>query len=181
MRLFDYVNQGGAIMYILVLLNIIGMSLLLWRVFIIFGFRNNLTAQASAIGEGFSGKSNANNQDVMINLIKDEVSSEIHKLEFGLNTIKIIASISPLLGLLGTVIGILSAFQVIAEKGLSDPSLFAGGISMALITTVGGLIVAIPHFIGHNYLVGLLDDVEIRLEKMVISKIFMGVNGAKKE
>ena len=82
------------------------------------------------------------------------------KLENGLNTIKIIAAISPLLGLLGTVIGVLMSFSQMAKGGMGDPSSFANGISLALITTVGGLIVAIPHYIGHNYLLGNLDELE---------------------
>lgn len=89
----------------------------------------------------------------------------------GLNTVKIIAIISPLLGLLGTVIGILMAFTTISEQGLSDPSAFAGGISVALITTVGGLIVAIPHNIGYNYLIQLVDSIEITLELDILPAI----------
>ena len=96
----------------------------------------------------------------------------VHRMESGLNTIKIIASIAPLLGLLGTVIGILSAFRVIADAGLSNPSLFAGGIAMALLTTVGGLIVAIPHFVGYNYLVSALDNYEIELEKRLVRDLY---------
>jgi biopolymer transport protein ExbB len=107
-----------------------------------------------------------------VQILKDEVQNKVHNLESGLTTIKIIASVAPLLGLLGTVIGILSAFQVISEQGLANPSMFAGGISMALLTTVGGLIVAIPHFVGYNYLTGLLDDLEIRLEKNAIREVF---------
>ena len=107
-----------------------------------------------------------------LNILKDEVQITVHRLESGLNTIKIIASIAPLLGLLGTVIGILSAFRVISDSGLSNPSLFAGGIAMALLTTVAGLIVAIPHFVGYNYLVGALDDFEIHLEKQVVKEVY---------
>lgn len=173
MRLFDYVNQGGTIMYILVLLNIIGMTLLLWRLVTILKFKKLLGSHIDTMAGSFS-KFNKQDHSVVVNLVKDEVNMNVHKLEYGLNTIKIIASISPLLGLLGTVIGILSAFQVIAQKGLNDPSLFAGGISLALITTVGGLIVAIPHFIGYNYLVGVLDDIEMKFEKSVLAKLFSG-------
>jgi biopolymer transport protein ExbB len=172
MRLFEYVNQGGFIMYILVLLNIIGITLLCWRVFTILGFKKSLDQHITNLKNRF--ESNKQDHQVVVNLVKDEVASQVHDLEFGLNTIKIIASISPLLGLLGTVVGILSAFQVIAEKGLNDPTLFAGGISLALITTVGGLIVAIPHFIGYNYLTGLLDDLELRYEKTVIAQLYAG-------
>ena len=58
-----------------------------------------------------------------------------------------------------------------ASTGLSNPSDFAGGISMALLTTVAGMIVAIPHFIGHSYLIDLVDRFESTVEKEVISKV----------
>ena len=92
-------------------------------------------------------------------------------LEFGLNTVKIIASIAPLLGLLGTVIGVLDSFDSITKSGLGDPSIFSSGISVALITTIAGLIVAIPHYIGYNYIVGILDDIELKIQKEVLKKI----------
>lgn len=172
MRLFDYINQGGPIMYILLILNIIGFTILFWKVYSILGARKNSQDLKSSIKARFEEYGNENDSSVSINILKDEVQSSVHNLESGLNTVKIIASIAPLLGLLGTVLGILSAFNVISEQGLSDPSMFAGGIAMALITTVGGLIVAIPHFVGYNYLVGVLDDLEIELEKSVVKDIF---------
>jgi biopolymer transport protein ExbB len=91
----------------------------------------------------------------------------VHELEVGMTTIKVIATTAPLLGLLGTVIGIYEAFQVISSTGLQDPGKFAAGISYALITTIVGLIVAIPHYIAHNYLSGELDALEITVEKHI--------------
>ncbi len=172
MRLFEYVNQGGTIMYLLVLLNIVGISLLMWRLFVIIEFRKNKGVLATKIIEAFKSSGASSENGNALGILKDNIAGHVHKLEFGLNTIKIIASISPLLGLLGTVLGILSAFRVIASEGLNNPSLFAGGISMALVTTVGGLIVAIPHYVGYNYLVGILDDLEMDLEESVIPQIF---------
>ena len=171
MRLFDYINQGGPIMYILLVLNILGFTILFWKIYSIFSAKKNTELLKSTIKDRYLEYGN-NDSSVSINILKDEVQSSVHELEAGLNTVKIIASIAPLLGLLGTVLGILSAFKVISEQGLSDPSMFAGGIAMALITTVGGLIVAIPHFVGYNYLVGVLDDLEIELEKSVVKDIF---------
>ena len=86
-------------------------------------------------------------------------------MEFGLNTVRVIASVAPLLGLLGTVIGITKAFEMISRVGLDDPTLFAEGISLALITTVGGLIVAIPHYIGYNFLIGMIDRMDGNWDK----------------
>lgn len=172
MRLFEYINQGGPIMYLLLLINIFGFAILLWKIVTILGAKKNIDAIAEEIKIRFKDFSNIQDSSIAVNILKDEVQDSVHKLETGLNSIKIIASIAPLLGLLGTVIGILSAFKVISEQGLSDPSLFAGGIAMALITTVGGLIVAIPHFVGYNYLVGVLDDLEINLEKKTVKEIY---------
>ncbi|MCT4642037.1 MAG: MotA/TolQ/ExbB proton channel family protein [Bacteriovoracaceae bacterium] len=162
MRIIDYIDQGGAIMYILLIFNIIGFAILGWKVLAIISFKKESNNLLIKIKENFS---DITDKQTKLSLVKDEISASVHSLEGGLNTVKIIASVSPLLGLLGTVVGILSAFQVIADKGLSDPSLFAGGIAMALVTTVGGLVVAIPHFIGYNYLVSSLDDIEMKLEK----------------
>ena len=89
------------------------------------------------------------------------------ELEVGMTSIKVVATTAPLLGLLGTVLGIYEAFQVISARGLNDPGQFAEGISYALITTIVGLIVAIPHYIAHNYLSGELDSLEIQMEKSI--------------
>ncbi len=174
MRLFEYINQGGFIMYILLFANIIGFTILFWKIFTILGAKKDVDSLASEVMGKFNSITKITDSSIAVNLLKDEVQSRIHIFEKGLNTVKIIASIAPLLGLLGTVLGILSAFKVISEQGMSNPSLFAGGIAMALITTVGGLIVAIPHYIGYNYLVGVLDDLEINLEQKVIKDTFAG-------
>lgn len=172
MRLFDYIVQGGPVMYLLLILNIVGFSLLMWKVFVIIGAKNNSDSTLTALKEKLKDIINIQDSNIALNMLKDEVQLTVHGLEKGLNTIKIIASIAPLLGLLGTVMGILSAFRVISTDGLSNPSLFAGGIAMALITTVGGLIVAIPHFVGYNYLVSALDDYEIEMEKNLVKEIY---------
>jgi biopolymer transport protein ExbB len=102
-----------------------------------------------------------------MDLVKDSIAQRVHELEFGMTSIKVIATTAPLMGLLGTVIGIYEAFQVISATGLDDPGKFASGISYALITTIVGLIVAIPHFIAHNYLSGELDAMEVLMEKRI--------------
>ena len=91
---------------------------------------------------------------------KTIIDEKMVSLESGLSTIRIIAAISPLLGLLGTVVGILDSFETISKTGLGDPSSFASGISLALVTTVMGLVIAIPHYIGYNYLVRNIDSLE---------------------
>ena len=73
--------------------------------------------------------------------------------------------------LLGTVLGVLFTFRVISVEGMTGPDSFAEGISLALITTIGGMGVSIPHFIGHSFLVRILDKIEARLEKNVLEGI----------
>ncbi len=171
MNLFEYIQQGGTIMYILVLLNIIGFAMMITKFWLFTKEQKNTLNLAAEIGGRLKSENQSKDSQTMIELAKQEIAVYISQVEKGLNTVRIIAGISPLLGLLGTVIGVLLAFQVMASQGLNDPSFFAKGISMALITTVGGMIVAIPHFVGHNYLMGMLDGLEAKLEKEVLSKI----------
>ena len=88
-----------------------------------------------------------------------------HDLERFLNTLGIIAEVSPLMGLLGTVFGMIEIFSALMKHGAGDPSSLAGGISVALITTAAGLTVAIPSLIFHRYFVRLVDDYVIAMEE----------------
>lgn len=174
MRIMDYIVEGGPIMYILVLLNIIGITMIIWKVFSLISLKSKISASGDIILKKYQDKISKNSvpDAVKHELLKDEIGYHLSPVETGLSTIKIIASIAPLLGLLGTVTGILTAFSVISKSGLDDPSLFAGGISSALITTVGGLIVAIPHLVGYNYLVSGLDQIEDGLEEYTAQRAF---------
>lgn len=165
MRLIDFINAGGSITWILVALNVLGLSLILWRLFIFRDFKKNIVAETKKVASDMSVQFQTKSLLTHLELVKDAIFQRVHELEFGMNTIKVIATTAPLLGLLGTVIGIYEAFQVISSKGLNDPGQFAEGISYALITTIVGLIVAIPHYIAHNYLSGQLDTLEIQMEK----------------
>ncbi|HAO99318.1 MAG TPA: hypothetical protein DCQ83_04675 [Fibrobacteres bacterium] len=83
---------------------------------------------------------------------------EVPRLERHLTTLSVLAAAAPLLGLLGTVSGLIAMFQIITEHGVNDPKLLAGGIGEALIATETGLLIAIPTLIGHNYLANRVDD-----------------------
>lgn len=166
--LLTYIDRGGIIVYILIFLNIIGFTIMFWKLVVIALFKNkreNLVSEIITFAK-------ENSQEFKKDSIENFINRKIRKLEFGLNTVKIIASIAPLLGLLGTVIGVLDSFDSITKSGLGDPSIFSSGISVALITTIAGLIVAIPHYIGYNYIVGILDDIELRIQKEVLKKIW---------
>lgn len=171
MRLFDYIEQGGPIMYLLVVVNIIGWAIMLSKLYFLSLEIKTSKATSEKLKSDITGLSVTKDPSSLIELTKQVVSNHIVKAENGLNTIKIIATISPLLGLLGTVLGVLTAFHVMSQTGLNNPANFAQGISMALITTVGGMIVAIPHYVGHNYLMGMIDKLESSLEKETLSKV----------
>ncbi len=167
MRLLDFINAGGSITWILVGMNILGISIILWRIFVMRDFKKKLDAEAKIVANDISSQFKTKTLLSHLELVKDAISRRVHELELGMTSIKVIATTAPLLGLLGTVIGIYEAFQVISATGLDDPGKFAAGISYALITTIVGLIVAIPHYIAHNYLSGELDSLELQLEKHI--------------
>ncbi len=104
-------------------------------------------------------------RDVMKDSIQDTGRHVVHELERYLNTLGTIAAISPLLGLLGTVIGMVRVFTAITEEGVGNPAVLAGGISEALITTAAGLCVAIPSLMGYRYLRGRVDELVVDMEK----------------
>ena len=167
MRLLDFINAGGSITWILVGMNILGISIIFWRIFVMRDFKKKLDAEAKIVANDISSQFKTKTLLSHLELVKDAISRRVHELELGMTSIKVIATTAPLLGLLGTVIGIYEAFQVISATGLDDPGKFAAGISYALITTIVGLIVAIPHYIAHNYLSGELDSLELQLEKHI--------------
>jgi biopolymer transport protein ExbB len=108
-------------------------------------------------------------REIMMERVQDTGRHVVHELERFLNTLGTIASISPLLGLLGTVTGIIRAFNAVMLGGMGDPRLLAGGISEALITTAGGLAVAIPSFIAFRYLRGKVERIVIDMEKIAVT------------
>ncbi|NND90944.1 MAG: MotA/TolQ/ExbB proton channel family protein [Granulosicoccus sp.] len=96
----------------------------------------------------------------------EEVGGHVaHELERYLNALGTIAAVTPLLGLLGTVIGMISVFTNITTVGVGNPAQLAGGISQALITTAGGLMVAIPALMFYRYFRGRVDALVVDMEK----------------
>jgi biopolymer transport protein ExbB len=105
---------------------------------------------------------------VMMERLQDEGRHVAHDLDRFLNTLGTIAGVAPLMGLLGTVMGIIKAFNAIYSGGLGDPRLLSGGISEALITTAAGLCVAIPSYIAYRYLRGRVDGLVVQMERDVV-------------
>ena len=95
----------------------------------------------------------------------------IHRLEKYLNALGTIAAITPLLGLLGTVIGMIRVFSEIMLQGTGNAGVLAGGISEALITTASGLSVAIPALMMHRYYVRRIDTIVVELEQETIKLV----------
>jgi biopolymer transport protein ExbB len=127
----------------------------------------------SALGEILAvGLTNRHrNREIMKERIEDTGRHVVHDLERYLNSLGTIAAITPLLGLLGTVVGMVNVFEAITSQGVGNPAVLAGGISEALITTAAGLIVAIPSLIGYRYLRGRVQTLVIRMEKEAITLV----------
>lgn len=96
--------------------------------------------------------------------VKEVLLHEVPRLERHLTTLSVLAAAAPLLGLLGTVSGLIAMFQVITQHGVNDPKLLAGGIGEALIATETGLLIAIPTLLGHNFLANRVDRLVTDME-----------------
>jgi biopolymer transport protein ExbB len=108
---------------------------------------------------------------IMKEAVEDTGRHVVHELERYLNTLGSIAAVSPLLGLLGTVTGMIRTFSALTTSGSGDPASLAGGISEALITTAAGLMVAIPALIAYRYLRGRVDGLVVQMEKEAIAMV----------
>jgi biopolymer transport protein ExbB len=121
-----------------------------------------------------SGLANSRHgRDIMKECIEETGRQVAHDLERFLNTLGTIATISPLLGLLGTVFGMIDIFSSLMQHGSGDPSVLAGGISVALITTAAGLTVGIPSLIFHRYFERLVDEYVVEMEAEALKLIDM--------
>ena len=116
-------------------------------------------------------------RDIMMERLEDTGRHVTHELERFLNTLGTIASISPLLGLLGTVTGIIRAFNAISLEGTGDPRILSGGIGEALIATAAGLCVAIPSLFAYRILRGKVNRIVIQMEKEAM-KLIDAMEGA---
>ena len=110
-------------------------------------------------------------RDLIKEAVEDTGRHVVHELERFLNTLGTIAGIAPLLGLLGTVIGMIKVFSAIMLHGVGNANELAGGISEALITTAAGLTVAIPSYFFYRYFRGMVAEYVISMEEQAISLI----------
>ena len=123
--------------------------------------------ETSALGQILAAGLSRQTQQAF--LIKDAIEEAgghvVHELERYLNAHGTIAATTPLLGLLGTVIGMIKVFSAITAVGVGDPQVLAGGISEALITTAAGLSVGIPSLMFHRYFLGKVNELTVAMEQ----------------
>ena len=194
--MLELIKAGGFIMWPLLLCSIISLAIAAERFWSLQSKRvtpKNLVAQvwqwdkvghldakrvqdlriASPLGRVLAaGLVNRRHEREIMKESIEEVGRHVaHELERFLNTLGTIASITPLLGLLGTVIGMIKVFAVITAQGVGDPVVLASGISEALITTAAGLTVAIPSLMFYRFFRGRVDELVISMEQEAIKMV----------
>ncbi len=157
-------EDGGAVGYVIIGLGLFGLLLCLWKIFSLYTtggkmsrqLRSETADKSNPLGRVLAVYSDNPEIDIeTLELKLDEaILRETAPIELGLSFIKVLYVVAPLLGLLGTVVGMIGTFQMITLFGTGDPRMMAGGISTALVTTVLGLVVAIPLTLLHSFLQG---------------------------
>jgi biopolymer transport protein ExbB len=194
--MLEIVKSGGWLMLPIIICSVISAAIILERLWTLQLARvlpKNLTRQVwewvsknqlnhthieslhkgSPLGEILAaGLTNRHrDREIIKESIEDAGRQVVHDLERYLNSLGTVAAITPLLGLLGTVIGMVKVFAAITTHGVGDPTVLAGGISEALITTAAGLSVAIPSLIAYRYLRGRVDALSVRMEKEALTLV----------
>ena len=157
-------EDGGVVAYVIIGLGSFGLLLCLWKSYSLYTtggrmsrqLRSKSADESNPLGRVLAVYSDNPDTDLeTLELKLDEaILRETAPIETGLSFIKVLYVVAPLLGLLGTVVGMITTFQMITLFGTGDPRMMAGGISTALVTTVLGLVVAIPLTLLHNFLQG---------------------------
>lgn len=192
--MLELLKSGGVILWILCLISVVSLGLILERgvcfsknkTFVSDGYIRELKKllneekydeainfsekEKGVIGKVITKflKRYCKNEDFKNSdeLIREIELKELDVLEKNIYLLGIIAYVSPMLGLLGTVTGMIQAFSKIAKVGTGDPTAIASGISQALLTTAGGLIIAIPALIAYNIFNKKIEKIETEIEKI---------------
>ena len=188
--MFEIIRAGGVVMWPIILCSIVGLAIIgerfwslqrqhvapkglvpqVWR-WIQEGKLDKQRLDAlrhnSPLGKVLAAALvNMHKEREMMKLGMEEVANQVvHDLQRYLNTLGTIGEIAPLLGLLGTVTGIIRMFAAVGEVGLGNPMVLSSGLAEALITTAAGLCVAIPAVISHRYFQGVVDELIIEMEE----------------
>ena len=159
--LIERIQQGGTVGYVIIAIGIVGLLIATLRLVYLHLTARRVKRQLAQVdnqeednplGRVLLAAGDCKNQDIetMESLLDEAILRETPALQRGLGLIKLLAAVAPLLGLLGTVTGMIVTFQSISLFGTGDPKLMAGGISQALVTTVMGLVTAIPLLFLHT-------------------------------
>jgi len=194
--MYDFVVKGGVLMIPIALCSIIALAIFLERLWslrrskviprdflieiedlirrekipeAVTRCRRDNSSMANIIVAGI--RNFGKRREIVKESIEEIGRKEAASLERYINVVGTIAAISPLLGLLGTVFGMIKAFNVISIQGVGNPSSLAGGISEALITTAAGLVVAIPTFVLYRYLANKADALIVEMEEHSIRMV----------
>jgi biopolymer transport protein ExbB len=189
--LLDLIQRGGWVMYPILFCSLVALAIILERIWALRRSRviprslvlsvNDLLARRQYNDAAFlcqDGQSSAarlireglkhigQRRELFKDVMEETGRRESNFLASHLELLGVIASISPLLGLLGTVSGMINAFGAVAQAGMGNPGLLAGGIGQALLTTAAGLIIAIPAMLIHRLLVGRVETLTSDLEDL---------------
>ncbi len=194
--MLELVESGGWLMWPIILCSIVALAIVVERawtlrrsrvapshvlaqVYQLYRRRQMDAAAIKALREGSplgrilaAGLANEKRErEVMKEAIEETGRHVVHELERYLNPLGTIAAITPLLGLLGTVVGMIKVFNVITVQGVGNPAVLAGGISEALITTAAGLTVAIPSLMCCRYFRRRIDDLVVTMEQEALKLV----------
>lgn len=179
--MIDYFVKGGFLMYPILLCSIAGLAILLNK---FIQYKKILKEISRPLKEVVNTKPfiiapliSANENGANEKELSVIGTRQVREIEKGLSWLGLISTIAPLLGLTGTVTGMIKAFMVIAGSTSVSPSMLAGGIWEALITTAAGLLVAMPIHIGHHYLEKQADDIAFMLREITMNLYMRNRNG----
>ncbi len=194
-QFFRYMDDGGPVLYLLLIISVCALTLIIakliqfWMLKIradgfiqpaISSWHNGRANEALSILRGqrnpvarvlevaLDGSSGTRKEELLKEEITRVASQQLDNLRTGLRSLSMIANLSPLIGLLGTVLGMINAFQALQAAGNKvDPSILSGGIWVALLTTAAGLIIAIPAAAAHNWMEGVVYRTQRTMEDAV--------------
>lgn len=177
--ILDRVNQGGVVGYIILVLGGLGLLFAAFKMIVLNIYSMKIKAQMKKLETPNTSNALGKIADIFYKNINDSINDleikiseailkETNKIKKGQSFVKLLAAVTPLLGLLGTVTGMIATFQAITLFGTGDPKLMAGGISTALITTVLGLVTAIPLLFAYTYISSKAEELVSILEEQSI-------------
>jgi len=179
--LMDRIEAGGVVGGVIITLMVVGLGIAAVRGVIIFNIRRKVAKQLSMVEPQLNNPlgrviavydvQKPRSLEALELRLLEVILDEQAKLEIGLSMLKLLAALAPMLGLLGTVTGMIETFQVITLFGAGDAKVMAGGISMALVTTVMGLIAAMPLLLAHNVLSTQAENLRNVLEKQGVALV----------